>query len=200
MHTYLVRRNGIAAGATALSAALTRLRSLEDQPHALPVRWLHSYALREADGRFGLACVFEADDPEALHEHAERVELPVTDILRVVATRVQRTFAPTLVHLVRRRGFCRTDAELAQADQIARRIGDEQMARQVSWLRSYAVREHDGTLGSVCLYQGVDADALRQHASRAGLPADEVVPVIGRIVFRDEPVAPSTLSPRALPA
>ncbi len=61
------------------------------------------------------------------------------------------------------------------------------MAHEVSWLRTYAVTERDGTLGTFCLYQAVDPKALRQHAARVGMPADEITPVIGQIVFRDDP-------------
>jgi hypothetical protein len=57
----------------------------------------------------------------------------------------------------------------------------------VSWLHTYAVTEKDGSLGTVCLYQAVDPEALRKHAARVGMPADEIVPVFGRIVFRDDP-------------
>ena len=56
----------------------------------------------------------------------------------------------------------------------------------MSWLRSYAVKESDGTLGTVCIYQAVDSDVLRQHAARVGMPADEIIPVLGQIVFRDD--------------
>ena len=49
-HTYLVRRTGVAANASELDAALTRLRLLDEQaPADLEARWLHSYALREAE-------------------------------------------------------------------------------------------------------------------------------------------------------
>ncbi len=70
------------------------------------------------------------------------------------------------------------------------------MARQVSWLRSYAVREDDGALGAVCLYQAVDPEALRKHAARVAMPADEITQVIGRIVFREE--AQATMSAAAM--
>ena len=56
----MVRRRGVAAGARELKAVLTRLQTFEDIPHVLPARWLHSYALREADGSCGLACAFDA--------------------------------------------------------------------------------------------------------------------------------------------
>ena len=38
MQTHLVRRRGIAASASELDAALTRLRSFEEEPGALQVR------------------------------------------------------------------------------------------------------------------------------------------------------------------
>jgi hypothetical protein len=64
------------------------------------------------------------------------------------------------------------------------------MPREVSWLRSYAVEENDGTFGMLCLFQSVDAHALRKHAARAGMPASEIVPVMGHIAFRDERPSP----------
>lgn len=186
MRTYFVRRIGIAAGARELNAALTRLRSFEERPSGLPVRWLHSYALREADGRFGLACLFEAEDAPTLLRHAASVRLPAAEILPVTGMRIVRAFAPMLVFLIRRRSVWQTAAELERSAALSDWIGDEEMAGLLRWLRSYSVREDDGTLGSVCLYQGVDAQALRDHAARVGIAADEITPVIGRIVYRAE--------------
>jgi hypothetical protein len=68
----------------------------------------------------------------------------------------------------------------------ARRIAEDDMPRQVSWLRSYVLDEDGAALGTACLYQAVDPGALREHASRAGLPADDITPVFGRLVFRDD--------------
>lgn len=186
MQTYFVRRPGIAADARELNAALTRLRSFEEQPPGVPARWLHSYALREADGRFGLACLFEADDVAALARHAESIRLPAAEIVPVTRTHAIRALAPTLVFLVRRRNAWQTATDLDCGAIAWRRAAERQMADRVSWLRSYTVREDDGTLGSVCLYQSVDAQALLEHAARVGMPADEIAPVIGRIVFRAE--------------
>jgi hypothetical protein len=186
MHTYVVHRPDMAASAADLDAALTQLRSFEEQPHTLPARWLHSYVLRDPDGRFGLACVFEADGVPSLEHHAARTGLPADEILPVAATVSVRAFAPTMVYLIRRRNFWPSTAELDRSAELSRRIGDEEMAREVSWLRSYAVRESDGTLGTVCLYQAVSPAALREHARRCAKPADEIVPVLGRVVYRDD--------------
>ncbi|MES2959359.1 MAG: nickel-binding protein [Pseudomonadota bacterium] len=186
--TYLVRRRGVATTATELQAALTRLRTLDEEPStALDARWLHSYALREADGSFGLACVFRADGIDALRRHAVLAALPAHGIQAVLASHVRRPFAPTKVYLVWRRGVGRDPSQLAQRLSTARRIADEDMPRQVSWLRSYALREDEGdALGTACLYQAVDPGALREHALRAGLPVEEITPVFGRIVFRED--------------
>ena len=199
MQTYVVSRPGIAEGAAALDAALTRLRAFEERAHALQARWMHSYALHQANGRFGLACVFQADSVQTLRRHAGLTELPAGEILPVAATVLVRPFAPTRVYLIRRRAFWKTADDLEQSAAIARRIGDEGMPREVSWLRTYAVREHDGSLGTVCIYQAASPEALREHASRVGMPADEITPVLGRIVFREDP-APQPRPRSATPA
>jgi hypothetical protein len=185
MRTYVVRRTGIAADAAGLAAALARLRAFELGALSLPVRWQLSCALREPDGRFGLACVFQADGETSLRRHADCLELPATEILPVAATLAGRALAPSRVYLVRRRGFCKTAAELEHSAAASRRISDEEMPTRVCWLRSYVVHEADGALGSCCLFQGVDAAALAEHARRAALPADEITPVLACHVFRD---------------
>jgi len=185
MQTYFVRRPGIAADAGQLDAALVRLRSFEETPHAAPARWLHSYALREADG-FGLACIFQADGVQTLRRHAEWTRLPAAEILPVAGMQVLRPSAPTMVYLIRRRNVWRTPLEFDLSAASFRRMAEEEIDPQVSWLRSYAIREIDGMLGSICLFQSVDPSALLDHAVRTGMPADEITPVIGRIVYRKE--------------
>lgn len=197
-HTYLVLRGSVAASASELDAALTRLRLLEEQPPSdLDARWLHSYALREADGRFGLACVFRADTIDTVRHHALLAALPARDIAQVHSTLVLRRFAPTRVYLVRRCGVASDAAQLERRLASARRIAED-MLRQVSWLHSYALHEAGGALGTACLYQATDPGALREHALRAGLPVDQIAPVFGRLVFREGPSHPAP--GRAMPA
>jgi hypothetical protein len=62
------------------------------------------------------------------------------------------------------------------------------MPDRVRWIRSYVVREDDGRLGTVCIYQGTDEAAIREHAHRAGMSADEIVPIGDTVVVRDDPV------------
>jgi hypothetical protein len=61
------------------------------------------------------------------------------------------------------------------------------MYDQVRWIRSYVLEEEDGTLGTVCIYQAEDEDAIMEHAQRAELPADEIIPVTDTVIFRDDP-------------
>ena len=58
---------------------------------------------------------------------------------------------------------------------------------QVRWIRSYVIEEEDGTLGTVCIYQSEDEDAIMEHANRAQLAADEVLPVANTVIVRDDP-------------
>ncbi len=61
------------------------------------------------------------------------------------------------------------------------------MPEEVRWLRSYVIDEGDGKLGTVCVYQAAGPDALQEHARRASLPADEVLPVVDTLIVRGDP-------------
>lgn len=183
MQTYFVRRPGVAANAAELDAAFTRLRWAENDSPAPRARWLRSYALRETGGGYGLACLFDAEEAGALRRHAEQTGLPAEEVLPVATAMIARPFAPAMVYLVRRRAFCRSAAEVDRQMAGLPRIAAQAMARELSWLRTYLVAEDDGTYGTVCLYQAIHGEALREHARRAALPVDEVTAVIGRVVF-----------------
>ena len=57
----------------------------------------------------------------------------------------------------------------------------------MKWIRSYVLAEEDGTLGTVCIYQAEDEESIIEHAQRAELPADEVIPVANTVIIRDDP-------------
>jgi hypothetical protein len=63
----------------------------------------------------------------------------------------------------------------------------EQMAGEVRWIRSYVLDEGGGALGTVCIYEATDPEAIREHAARAGLPVDEVIPIADTVVVRPDP-------------
>jgi DNA-binding CsgD family transcriptional regulator len=58
-------------------------RSLEVSTLMGDVRWVRSYVLAEPDGQVGTVCHYRASGPEAIREHAKRVEIPVDDIVEV---------------------------------------------------------------------------------------------------------------------
>jgi hypothetical protein len=87
--------------------------------------------------------------------------------------------------ILRRRDW-RTPADLEEAAGRSTEVGEE-MADRIAWIPSYALSEDDGSVGTICIYQAVDADAVRAHAAEAGLPADEVIPVADTIVVRPDP-------------
>ncbi len=45
------------------------------------------------------------------------------------------------------------------------------------------------TVGTVCIYQASSAEAVRDHASRADLPVDEVIRVADTVIVRPDPAA-----------
>ena len=91
-------------------------------------------------------------------------------------------------YVILRRGGWRSSEELAEAAARSKRVGDEEMPDRVRWIRSYAIEEEQG-LGTVCIYQATDPEAIREHAGRAFLPCDEIVPVADTVIVREDPAA-----------
>jgi hypothetical protein len=54
------------------------------------VRWIRSYIIKEQDGRLGSFCIYQAQDPESIREHARRVGMPGDQIFPVVTTVIVR--------------------------------------------------------------------------------------------------------------
>ncbi len=90
-------------------------------------------------------------------------------------------------YVIRRRNGWKTPEELQEAAAKSRRIGDEEMSDDIRWIRSYVVSEEDGGLGTVCIYQASSPEAIRDHAGRVGMPADEIIPVADTVLVRPDP-------------
>jgi hypothetical protein len=88
--------------------------------------------------------------------------------------------------IMRRHGWA-TRRELGDAGDRSNHVREGEMAGQMRWVRSYFFREQDGTLGTICIYESDGPDAIREHARRAGLPADEVLPISETVVVRPDP-------------
>jgi hypothetical protein len=86
----------------------------------------------------------------------------------------------------RRQGWASTTA-LEAAEARSRRVGEQDLADDVRWIRTYVVHEEDGSLGTFCIYQATGPEALRRHASLADVPADEILEVALTNVVRPDP-------------
>jgi hypothetical protein len=94
------------------------------------------------------------------------------------------------LYVIRRPSAWADMNELGEAGATSARIGNEEMADRVRWIRSYVVREADGRIGTVCIYEARDQESLREHARRVGMPGTEIFPVVTTVVVRDDPAAP----------
>jgi Protein of unknown function (DUF4242) len=92
-------------------------------------------------------------------------------------------------YVILRRGAWASPEELGEAAERSRTVGDEQMPDDVRWIRSYVLGEQDGNLGTVCIYEASSPEAIREHASRAGLAVDEIIPVADTVIVRPDPQA-----------
>ena len=92
------------------------------------------------------------------------------------------------LYTIRRRNGWNSPESLKEAAARSKRVGDEEMSSDVRWIRSYIVDEGNGQLGTICIYEATSPEAIREHAHRADLPADEITPVADTVVIRPDPV------------
>ena len=95
------------------------------------------------------------------------------------------------LYAIRRKSGWQGPADLEKAAGISARIGDEEMPQDIRWIRSYVVKEEDGTLGTICIYEASSPEKIREHAQRVGMPATTVHPIVDTVVVRPDPVAAS---------
>jgi len=96
--------------------------------------------------------------------------------------------------VIRRRGAWKNPSELKATAGVSLRVGNDEMSDRIRWIRSYVVKEEDGTLGTVCIYQASDAAAIREHAKRVGMPAHEITPVADTVIVREDPKKEESLA------
>ncbi|MGB0057937.1 MAG: nickel-binding protein [Methyloceanibacter sp.] len=89
------------------------------------------------------------------------------------------------LYVIRRPSAWANVQELEAAGAKSAKVGNDEMSDRVRWIRSYVVQEPDGRLGTVCIYQ---AESIREHARRVGMPGDQIFPVVKTIVVRNYPV------------
>ena len=96
------------------------------------------------------------------------------------------------LYVILRRSGWQSAAELERAAGRSKQVGDEEMPDEVRWIRSYVLEEDGGSVGTVCIYQASSPDAIREHANRADLPADEIIQVADTVLVRPDPQPAAT--------
>ena len=88
--------------------------------------------------------------------------------------------------ILRRSGW-KSGGDLQEAAARSTKVGDEEMSADIRWIRSYVLDEGAGTVGTVCIYEASSPDAIREHAKRADLPVDEIIPIADTVIVREDP-------------
>jgi hypothetical protein len=97
-------------------------------------------------------------------------------------------YAPALdLYVIRRQNGWQTPESLQEAAARSKHVGDDLMSDDIRWIRSYVIREHDGSLGTVCIYEASSPAKIQEHAQRAGIPATDVYPVLDTVFVRPDP-------------
>jgi sporulation protein YlmC with PRC-barrel domain len=90
-------------------------------------------------------------------------------------------------YAIRRMNAWRSPEEVEQVAQRSKQVAGDDFPTDIRWIRSYVIAEEDGTLGSVCIYQASNPEAVRKHAHRVGMPADLILDVADLVVIRPDP-------------
>ena len=97
-----------------------------------------------------------------------------------------RSFAAMNLYVILRRNGWATPEDLEQAATKSAAEGDKE-GSGVRWIRSYVIQEESGELGTVCIYEGDSPEAVRAHAAKVPMPADEVITVVDTVIVRPDP-------------
>ena len=91
-----------------------------------------------------------------------------------------------LYAILRRDGFV-DGPDFQEAAARSTKVGDEEMPDRIRWIRSYVLDEGSGRVGTLCIYEASDPEAIREHAARANLPVDEIIAIADTVVVRPDP-------------
>ncbi len=90
MDIYAIIRRGGWRTTQDLEEAAVRSRAVGDNEMSDDIRWIRSYVLQEEDGTVGTVCIYQASSEEKIREHAQRADLPVTEVIPVGGTVIVR--------------------------------------------------------------------------------------------------------------
>jgi thiamine biosynthesis protein ThiC len=87
--------------------------------------------------------------------------------------------------ILRRDGWA--DGQALEAAAAKSTVEGDKMPDDIRWIRSYVIEQVSGSLGTVCIYQASGPEAIREHARRVGMPADEIFAVVDTVIVRPDP-------------
>jgi hypothetical protein len=90
LNTYVILRRGGWRSPAELQEAAARSTAVGNEEMPDDIRWIRSYVLAESEGGLGTVCIYQASSPEKIREHAERADLPVSEIIEVADTVIVR--------------------------------------------------------------------------------------------------------------
>lgn len=90
-------------------------------------------------------------------------------------------------YVIRREKAWQSAEELEATAARSKEVAESSFPDDISWIRSYVIAEPGGTLGTVCIYQASGVEAVREHAARVDMPADEVLEVADTVIIRPDP-------------
>ena len=90
-------------------------------------------------------------------------------------------------YVIRRREAWKDAGELEATATRSKEVAESDFPDDIRWIRSYVIAEPAGTLGTICIYQASNPEAVRNHAERVDMPADEILEVADTVVIRPDP-------------
>jgi len=90
-------------------------------------------------------------------------------------------------YVIRREKAWEGPEQLEATAERSKLVAADDFPDDIRWIRSYVIAEPGGTLGTVCIYQASGIEAVREHATRVGMPADEILEVADTVVIRPDP-------------
>jgi hypothetical protein len=85
-------------------------------------------------------------------------------------------------YAIRRKTAWKDPDELGATAELSKQVAESDFPEEIRWIRSYVIDEPDGSLGTICIYEASNPEAIRGHAAQVGMPADEILDVAEVVV------------------
>src|SRR5687768_7643556 len=104
-----------------------------------------------------------------------------------MAGRTARAYGrPMDLYLVPRTRAWLSEEEIAAVADCIPAV-DESLGGHVRWIRSYVVREDDGTFSGYCVYEATSPEELRRHGEAMRMPTDAIKRIAATLVAAPDP-------------